>query len=131
MASVKWEVINEDVSMDFAKLNLNRYQRIAVSGLPGDTILPFNPSQAEFDCLLAFVQSERQVEDAIAKVNRTKGKVGLILVYPKGTSKKHTSQVNRDDIVSKIKQDKRFAAPRLVSLDDDWSGFSFTFDSAS
>lgn len=122
---------DEEAFMEFAKLNLGRYERIGVSDVPRDTILPFKPSNKEFDCLLAFVNSERQVQDAIDKVKRTKGKVGLIFVYPKGSSKKHASQVNRDDIVSKIKRDKRFVAPRLVSLDADWSGFSFTFDSGS
>ncbi len=103
--------------MDSAKLNLSRYQRIAVSDVPTGTILPFTPSKAGFDCLLASVHSERQVEeDAIEQVKMTKGKVGLTLVYPKGTSKKLMSQFNRDHIVSKVKEDKRFAAPRLVSF---------------
>lgn len=117
--------------MDLAKLNLGRYKRIAVSDVPIDTSLPFAPSKAEFDCLLAFVQSERQVEHAIAKVKGSKRKVGLILVYPKGTSKKYASQVNRDGIISQIKKYRRFGAPRLVSLDADWSGFSFNFDPVS
>jgi hypothetical protein len=128
---VNQEPIYEEASVDFAKLDLKRYQRIAVSDVPKGTILPFSPSRGGFDCLLAFVQSERQLEDAIEKVQRTEGKVGLMLAYPKGTSRKLTSQVNRDHIVSHIKRDKRFSAPRLASLSDDWSGFSFTFDSTS
>jgi hypothetical protein len=79
--------------------------------------------------LLALVQSEKQVENAIEKVTTSESKTGLILIYPKGTSKNYKSQINRDSIIEKIKKDKRFKAPKLVSLDDDWSGFMFTFDS--
>ncbi len=44
--------------MKFYKLNLGSYQQIAIRDLPKNIVLPFNPSRAVFDCLLAFVQFE-------------------------------------------------------------------------
>jgi len=44
---------------------------------------------------------------------------------PKSTSNNYTSQINRDSIVVKVKSASNFRAPKLVSLDEDWSGFSF------
>ncbi len=107
--------------MDFQKLDLDKYQKISVVDLPTGMTLPFDPSEALFDCLLAFVQSEKQVDEAINNVKISTGKVRLIFIYPKGTSKRYSSQINRDGIVARIKKDERFRAPKLVSLDEDWT----------
>ena len=113
--------------MDFHKLKIDNYQRIAVHYLPDGVELPFATVDAPFDCLIAFVQTEEQVDEAIAATENAGKETLLILAYPKGTSKNHTSQVNRDTIVAKIQASGKFKAPRLVSLDSDWSGFSFKY----
>ncbi len=111
--------------MDFQKLKLGGYKNILVTNVPNNIALPFKPSKSSFDCLLAFVQTEEQVDQAISKTRSNDGEVYLILAYPKSTSKNYKSQVNRDSILAKIRPDNKFKAPRLVSLDEDWSGFSF------
>jgi hypothetical protein len=45
--------------------------------------------------------------------------------------KKYQSTVNRDSIISHIQAVGGFKAPRLVSLDKDWSGFSFRYEGES
>ena len=113
--------------MDFYKLKLEAYQRIAVTNKPSGIKLPFDTVESDYDCLLAFVQTEAQVHEAIASVVTAGSGRGLILVYPKGTSKKYNAKINRDSIIAIIKGQNGFKAPRLVSLDQDWSAFSFKY----
>jgi hypothetical protein len=117
--------------MDFHKLKLEKYQRVAVAGLPDGVELPFAPTEGTFDCLLAFVQSEDALKDAVETAVAAGTGTGLVIAYPKGSSKKYQSTVNRDSIISHIQAVGGFKAPRLVSLDKDWSGFSFRYEGES
>jgi hypothetical protein len=114
--------------MDFNKLKLDQYENIKVLNLPAGVILPFETAETNFQCLIAFVQSEAQVDQAIAQVEKAGSGTALVLAYPKGASKKYKSEVNRDSIAAKVLADPNFKAPRLVSLDQDWSGFSFKYE---
>ncbi|MFZ0546645.1 MAG: hypothetical protein WAM60_14460 [Candidatus Promineifilaceae bacterium] len=111
--------------MDFYKLKLDKYDRIKVFHLPPGVELPFETAENDFQCLISFVQTEGEVDEAIAEVVKAGSGTGLVLAYPKGTSKNYKSEVNRDSIIAKIQATSEFKAPRLVSLDRDWSGFSF------
>lgn len=113
--------------MDFYKLKLEKYENIKVLNPPPGVDLPFEPVENDFQCLLSFVQTEAGVDSAIEEVVKEGSGTALILAYPKGTSKNYQSEVNRDSIVAKIKATPTFKAPRLVSLDQDWSGFSFRY----
>lgn len=113
--------------MDFHKLKLNAYGSIGVAYAPDGIELPFTPAKSKYECLLAFVQSEAQVDESINSVVNSGSGTCLILAYPKGSSKRYTSAVNRDLIAAKIKQAGGFKAPLLVSLNEDWSGFSFRY----
>lgn len=113
--------------MDSHKLKLDKYENIKVLNLPGGVELPFETAENNFQCLIAFVQSEAQVDSAIAEVKKAGSGTALILAYPKGTSKRYKAEVNRDSIAAKVLATPNFGAPRLVSLDQDWSGFSFKY----
>ncbi len=111
--------------MDFHKLKLDAFRDVQYRGLPEGVEPPTANAAGRFDCLVCFVQTEAEVADAIESTLGAGSGTGLVLAYPKGTSKKYESEVNRDTIVAQIRSSGRFKAPRLVSLDADWSGFSF------
>ncbi|ODS29816.1 MAG: hypothetical protein SCARUB_05081 [Candidatus Scalindua rubra] len=114
--------------MDFHKLKLDQFDNIKVLNLPSGVDLPFTSTKNKFQCLISFVQTEAEVDEAISQVVKVGGGTSLIIAYPKGASKKFQSEVNRDTIIAKIKAISNFKAPKLVSLNQDWSGFSFRYE---
>jgi hypothetical protein len=120
----------------FEKLNLKDQSQIAVLNAPES----FEPELAALDGVkirrdlqdldgigfsLAFVIKQREV-DALAKTlaKKAKGDAVVWFAYPKGTSKKYKSEINRDtgwQVLGKA----GFEPVRMVAIDEDWSAVRF------
>jgi hypothetical protein len=96
-----------------------------LGALKGVTILRSlkNVNQIEFS--LAFVTKQREV-DTLAKVIAEKSARDAVVwfAYPKGTSKKYKSEINRDH-GWQVLGDLGFEPVRSVAIDEDWSGLRF------
>jgi hypothetical protein len=120
----------------FDKLNLRNLTKILVLNAPQS----FEPELAalrgmsvshslrgltEIEFSLAFVTRRKEVDQlagSIAKI--AKGDPVLWFAYPKGTSKKYQSEINRDDGWQALRQ-AGFDTVRMVALDEDWSALRF------
>ena len=114
--------------MQYEKLKITDTERVHVLNRPRDLKIPFKSAKSDFSTILAFVSSHDQIADLFNLLDAQSSQLKVVFIYPKGTSKMFDSEVNRDDIIGRVKQDSRLVAPRLVSLDDDWSGFIFRFE---
>jgi hypothetical protein len=120
----------------FEKLNLKNQMQIVVLNAPESfepelaalrnvTILRDLQHLAEIEFSLAFVTKQREV-DALAKTitKKSKGDAVVWFAYPKGTSKKYKSEINRDtgwNVLGK----QGFECVRSVAIDEDWSAVRF------
>ena len=74
---------------------------------------------------LAFVTTQEQVDDLAPQLARkTAGDAIVWLAYPKGTSKKYKSQINRDNGWNALGREG-FEPVRMVAIDQDWSALRF------
>ncbi len=75
--------------------------------------------------IMAFVQTQKQVDDLAPQVgNKLEGDGVVWFCYPKKSSKKYSSEINRDNgwaILGKL----GFEAVRAVAIDEDWSALRF------
>lgn len=124
------------MSPTFEKLNLKSQKQIVVLNAPESfepelaslsnvTILRDLQDLDEIEFSLAFVTKQREV-DAPAKTiaRKAKGDAVVWFAYPKGTSKKYRSEVNRDtgwNVLGKL----GFECVRSVAIDEDWTGIRF------
>jgi hypothetical protein len=79
----------------------------------------------EIEFLLAFVTTQKDVDSigkAVAK--KVRGDAVVWFAYPKGTSKKYKSEINRDH-GWRILGESGFECVRSVAIDEDWSGARF------
>lgn len=120
----------------FEKLNLKHQREIVVLNAPesfegelrslrGVTILRGLQDAKEIEFSLAFVTKAAEVQalgPAIAK--KAKGDAVVWFAYPKGTSKKYKSEINRDN-GWQVLGDLGFEPVRSVAIDEDWSGARF------
>ena len=120
----------------FEKLNLKHHPTILVlnppasfepelAALHGVTILrALNPLSA-IDFSLAFVTTQQQVDTlAQAIASRAQGDAVVWFAYPKGTSKRYKSEINRDTGWQALGQ-AGFEPVRAVAIDEDWSALRF------
>jgi len=120
----------------FNKLNLKNHATILVlnpptsfepelAALHGVTVLRHLQPLAGIDFSLAFVTTQQQV-DTLAKAiaQRAKGDAVVWFAYPKGTSKKYQSGINRDTGWQVLRQ-AGFEPVRAVAIDEDWSALRF------
>jgi len=116
----------------FAKLNLKDQKQIVVLGSPAsfeselsglkdvEVIRDLKKAkQVRFS--LAFVTTQDQI-DALAPAiaRKAEGDAIVWFAYPKGSSKKYKSHINRDsgwDILGR----EGFESVRMVAIDEDWS----------
>src|SRR5262245_20463894 len=116
----------------FDKLNLKNHDDIVVLNAPAT----FEPELGRLESVrvrrslsgvakiafaLAFVQTQKDL-DALAGpiASKAEGDAIVWFAYPKGTSKKFTTDINRDhgwDALGKA----GFETVRLVAIDEDWS----------
>jgi hypothetical protein len=79
----------------------------------------------EIEFSLAFVTKKREI-DALGKtiVRKAKGDAVVWFAYPKGTSKKYRSEINRDNGWQPLGR-LGFECVRGVAIDEDWSAARF------
>jgi hypothetical protein len=120
----------------FDKLNLKEQTQIVVLNSPES----FEPelkalrgvsaqrdlkSAGQIEFSLAFVTKQKEVDTlgkAIAK--KAKGDAVVWLAYPKGSSRKYKSEINRD-AGWQVLGDCGFEPVRMVAIDEDWSAVRF------
>jgi hypothetical protein len=124
------------VASVFDKLNLKKQREILVLAAPPS----FEPELQSLAgvCIVRDARKSKSIEFAIAFVTRrvevaaavkqivpkTAGDVVLWFAYPKGTSKRYTSEINRDTGWESL-QSAGFETVRLVAIDADWSALRF------
>lgn len=74
---------------------------------------------------LAFVTTQKEVDGLAPGIARkAQGDAIVWFAYPKGTSKKYKSQINRDNGWS-VFGTEGFEPVRMVAIDEDWSAIRF------
>jgi hypothetical protein len=124
------------MSATFAKLNLKDQRQILVlqspqsfegelTALRGVEIVRDVRQAREIVFSLAFVMTQAEV-DALAPAiaRRSQGDAILWFAYPKGSSKRYRSQINRDNGWS-VLGSEGFEPVRMVAIDEDWSAIRF------
>jgi hypothetical protein len=120
----------------FDKLNLKQQTRIQVLNAPesfepelkalrGVTIQRDLKGAGEIEFSLAFVTKQQEVDTlgkAIAK--KAKGDAVVWFAYPKGSSKKYQSEINRDN-GWQVLGDAGFEPVRMIAIDEDFSAVRF------
>jgi hypothetical protein len=120
----------------FAKLNLKDQKQILVlqspesfagelAALKGVEIIRDLRKLQEVTFSLAFVTTQAEV-DALATAIARKAQADALLwfAYPKGSSKKYQSQINRDNGWN-VLGGEGFEPVRMVAIDEDWSAVRF------
>ena len=120
----------------FAKLNLRDHKQIVVldspssfeselTALEGVEIIRDLKKAKQVTFSLAFVTTPEQV-DALASAiaRKAEGDAIVWFAYPKGTSKKYKSQIDRDHGWNVLGQEG-FEPVRMVAIDEDWSAKRF------
>ncbi|HSP66506.1 MAG TPA: hypothetical protein VLN48_02185 [Bryobacteraceae bacterium] len=120
----------------FEKLNLKDHKQIVVLNAPesfepelkslrGVTVVRDLTKTGEIEFSLVFVTKQKEVDTlgkAIAK--KAQGDAVVWFAYPKGSSKKYKSEINRDS-GWKVMGDAGFEPVRMVAIDEDFSAVRF------
>jgi len=124
------------MSSVFEKLNLKDHNRIVVLNAPESfdpelaslhavAVLRNLEESGEIKFSLTFVTKQVEVEMLAKRIaKRAKGDALVWFAYPKGTSKKYKSQINRDN-GWQVLGDLGFEPVRSVAIDEDWSASRF------
>lgn len=120
----------------FQKLNLKDQREIAVLNAPQSfeaelaalhnvTVRRSLSDSGNVDFALAFVIKQAEV-DSLAKAiaRKAKGDAVVWFAYPKGSSKKYTSEISRDT-AWRVLGNEGFEPVRMVAIDEDWSAVRF------
>ena len=120
----------------WGKLNLKDHDEIVVVNAPasfepevkaldGVTVKRRPADVKEITFFLAFVTKQKEVDD-LAKVVAKKSVPDAVVwfAYPKGTSKKYTSDISRDTGIQALGE-AGFEPVRMVAIDEDWTGKRF------
>ena len=120
----------------FSKLNLKDQKQILVvnspssfepelAALKGTEILRDLKKAKEVAFSLAFVTQQSEVDKlAPAITAKAEGDAVIWFAYPKGSSKKYKSQINRDHGWN-VMGAAGFEPVRMVAIDEDWSAIRF------
>jgi len=120
----------------FAKLNLKDLKQIVVLDPPGSfegelaalkgvEIIRDLKKAKEVTFSLAFVTTQEQIDSLAHAIARKAGGDAIVwFAYPKGSSKKYQSQINRDNGWNALGQEG-FEPVRMVAIDEDWSAKRF------
>src|SRR5712671_1802522 len=124
------------MSTVFAKLNLKDHKQIVVLGslgsfeielaaLEGVEVIRDLKKAKQVTFSLAFVTMPEQV-DALAPAiaRKAEGDAIVWFAYPKGTSKKYKSRIDRDHGWNVLGHEG-FEPVRMVAIDEDWSAKRF------
>lgn len=75
--------------------------------------------------IIAFVTRQKELDELVPEVvGRMEANAILWFCYPKGTSKKYKSEINRDN-GWQVLGDLGFEPVRAVAIDEDWSALRF------
>jgi len=120
----------------WGKLNLKEQDEIVVVNAPGSfepdikaldgVTVKRKPADAKaITFFLAFVTKTKEVED-LAKIVAKKSVPDAVVwfAYPKGTSKKYTSEIGWDTGNGALGE-AGFEPVRMVAIDEDWTGKRF------
>jgi hypothetical protein len=119
----------------FAKLNLKDQAEIVVLNAPASfepelkslkgVTVRRDAKGGDIDFSLVFVTTQKEVDTLGPQVaKKAKGDAVVWFAYPKGSSKKYKSQINRDNgwaVMGKA----GFEPVRMVAIDEDWSALRF------
>jgi len=119
----------------FAKLNLKDQTEIVVLNAPASfepelkslkgVTVRRDAKGGDIDFSLAFVMTQKEVDTLGPQVaKKAKGDAIVWFAYPKGSSKKYKSQINRDNGWA-VMGDAGFEPVRMVAIDEDWSAVRF------
>ena len=119
----------------FKKLNLGSHDVIHIINSPdsfepelarlsGVTVKRALSGRVEF--AMAFVVTQKDLDSASIKLVKTlvEGDAIVWMAYPKGSSKKHKCEFNRDS-GWQVLQNAGFDTVRMVAIDEDWSALRF------
>ena len=74
---------------------------------------------------MAFAITQQEVDSlALQMAKKTKGDAVVWFAYPKGSSKKYKSEINRDSGWAAMGK-AGFEPVRMVAIDEDWSAVRF------
>ena len=120
----------------WGKLNLKDHDEIVVVNAPasfepeikalaGVTVKRKPADVKEIAFFLGFVTTQKEV-DELARVVAKKSVPDVVVwfAYPKGTSKKYTSDISRDTGIQALGE-AGFEPVRMVAIDEDWTGKRF------
>ena len=121
----------------FKKLNFKQHKEILILNSPTEfgaelkamqdctTIKTDIKSINEMEFALTFVKTQTEIDKIVPLIDKKLKGDGIVwFAYPKGTSQKYKSEINRDkgwDILGKAD----FETVRQVAIDDDWSALRF------
>jgi hypothetical protein len=119
----------------FDKLNLKDQTEIVVLNAPASfepelkslkgVAVRRDAKGGDIDFSLVFVTTQKEVDALGPQVaKKAKGDAVVWFAYPKGSSKKYKSQINRDNgwaVMGKA----GFEPVRMVAIDEDWSALRF------
>jgi hypothetical protein len=120
----------------FEKLQLKDQEEIVVLNAPksfepeltrlkGVTVKRSLAGVKDIRFSLAFVTTQDEADEAIKGVtSRAKGDASVWFAYPKGSSKRYTSTINRDNGWAKLGA-AGFEGVRMIAIDEDWSAVRF------
>ncbi|HEX4133271.1 MAG TPA: hypothetical protein VHY84_01515 [Bryobacteraceae bacterium] len=120
----------------FEKLNLKDQKQIVVLGAPagfeselaalkGIDVIRDLKKAKELVFSLAFVMTQEQVDTLAPSIGRkAEGDAVVWFAYPKGSSKKYKSPLNRDHSWKALGAEG-FEPVRMVAIDEDWSAVRF------
>ena len=120
----------------FEKLQLKDQREIVVMNAPktfepelarlkGVTVLRSLQGVNEIQFSIAFVMTPPEVDAAVKGIaERAKGDAVVWFAYPKGSSKRYTSTINRDTGWDSLGT-AGFEGVRMVAIDEDWSAVRF------
>lgn len=120
----------------FEKLQLQDQKEIVVLNAPksfepelarlkGVTVKQSLTGVKDIHFALSFVRTQAEADATIQGVaSRAKGDAVVWFAYPKGTSKRYTSTINRDNGWEKLGA-AGFEGVRMIAIDEDWSAVRF------
>lgn len=120
----------------FDKLQLKNQEEIVVLNAPasfepelkrlkGITVLRSPREAKDIAFSIAFVMTQPEVDAAVKDVaSKAKGDAVVWFAYPKQSSKRYTSTINRDSGWNSMGK-AGFESVRMVAIDEDWSAVRF------
>lgn len=98
--------------------------RELLGALP-DGVNELSELEGEFDLIQIFLTSVEEMEAWLHKLREQLNADGKLWVtYPKGTSKKYTSEVNRDSLYA-YASTVGLRGVAMIAVDEDWSAMRF------